>query len=423
MVFISSCSTSLKRYRSLAASGTDSTLADVDLFGSRLETSNPAVNGKTLLDLTADAQSQFIKIMNTRYPDNGKFLSSLRYEFLKGDNESESSDYVRKDLRLVISVSRKRNYNGSNSSGEPVLCPADRIEYLRISLVLDEPSLQFTGWNMYTTEYGSIDIGDVSFTKSLGTDISTTLPVKVNDYRGTVTPGATASVSRKEDQQVRYRYIKLNGRLNDTMLVMEEEGTRETDLTGNILADVSLKFSSSQEYITRIKNLNDSTGNYNPPSKLLVEGFLSDVPDMNIIRKEIGAKLITDFVYRNVKGGRKTFPEWDDRVKYYTGHREKHVVLFRDADYVPGLFGIGSGQGGSRKEFITMENREGRNTRLIFGSYGEAAAFCSWLKDWLGTNEEKTVKIGGNLLTFKYEALTKKVMDSDPRFGVIPYYW
>jgi len=421
IAFLISCSTSLKRYRSASQTGNDNTLADADLFSSRISATNSLQTKKTLLDLTAEAQAQFIRIMNTRYPDNGSFLNSLYFEFLPAANDPVQTDYIKKDLRMVFSVSRKRGYH--DSKGAPLLTEADRLEYLKLTVVLDEPFVKFTGWNMYTTEYGSVEIGDVSFSKSLGTDLSASIPVKINSIKSDLSPSVNAAISRKEDQQVKYRYIKLNGKLNDTVLVMEEEGTRETDLTGNIIADVSIRFRSAQEYVTRIYNLYDSAGKITPPGKLILKSSIVEIPDVEFPQKEIGAKLILDYVYRNVTGGSKTFPEWDDRIKYYTGHREKHISLLRDADYVPAFFGIGTGQGTAKKELVSLAGRDGSSYRLMFASYSEAADFCKWLKEWLAGNEDKQASAGIYILKFGNAPLTGKIIESNRLFGVIPCFW
>jgi hypothetical protein len=422
MILITASCTTLKRYSSQKTSGTDSSLADIDLFSSRLKQDIPQTSGKTLMDLTADAQSQFIRIMNTRYPSNEKFLNALKYEFQSGNMDIPVVDYVRKDLRLVFSVSKKHDFIKTVGLAKSELSQADRIEYLKISLQIEEPSLKFTGWDMYATEYGSINIGDVSFTGSLDTDVSASAG-NVKDSKGSLTADVKPSVSKKEDQSVMYRYIKLNGRLNDTVIVMEEEGTRENDLTGNIIADVSLKFKSTEEVITRIKSLKDSTGTWLTPEKVQAETFLAEVPDIDKIKPQIRAKLTMDFVYRNVKCGRKTFPEWDDRIKYYTGHREKHVSLLRDTSYVPKFYCIGSGLGGTRKSFAEITENDGRSHTLILGTWEEANAFFVWMKDYLIRNEGKTLKLGSSVLRFNDADLTLKVIQADKRFGVIPYYW
>jgi hypothetical protein len=83
-VALITCScTTLKRYDSVQSSGTDNNLANIDLFGFEVSRARPETGIKTLWDLSADAQSQFIKILNSRFPDNEKFIKALSYEYLK----------------------------------------------------------------------------------------------------------------------------------------------------------------------------------------------------------------------------------------------------------------------------------------------------------------------------------------------------
>ena len=421
LLICSASCTSLKRYKSLKISGIDSTLADINLFGTRLSQPEPGYSVKSLWDLSADAQSQFIKILNNRYPDNGKFLSSLSNEYMRGEEEFITDNYVRKDLRLVFSVSKKRDYIKSDAFHQSGLSAADRLEYLKISVIIKDTCLKFRGWNMYATEYGAIDIGDVSFTRSLDLTASASVTGKKNGPDLSAETGT--SVSRKEDQQVKYRYIMLNGRLSDLGIEMEEEGTREIDLTGNIIAEVSVEFESTGEMVTKIKGLKDSSGVFNLPDNLSLNTFVVDVPDIAKIKDGIEADLKMDFVYRNVKRGRKTFPEWDDRVKYYKGHKESIISLFKDSEYVPGFCCIGTGQGGNRKEFVNLDRGNETAYPMIFSTYEEASAFSIWLMDWLRKNEGKSVKIGGQLLKFKSKDLTYEQIKGDPGFGIVTYYW
>jgi len=422
LIFLASC-TSLRRYKSFAKTGVDNNLADVSLFGSTLSQAKAARESKSLWDLSADAQSQFIKILNSRYPDNESFINSLNFGYLKDEKELFVRDYTHKDLRLVFSVSKMRDYSKTESLYRSRLSSADRVEYIKISLVLKEPGLSFTNWNMYSTEYGSINIGDVSFSRSLDITASASAPEKKSESGVPVSAEAKSSLSRKEDQSLKYRYIKLSGRLNDTGIEMEEEGTREIDLTGNIIADVSLEFDKTIEILTRINGLKDSLGEFNSPEKLYVNNYLVAVPDLEKIIREIQADLKLEFIYRNVRNGRRTFPEWDDRVEYYTGHKESIVSLFKDSEYVPGFCCIGTGQGGNRKEFVNLDRGNETAYPMIFSTYEEASAFSIWLMDWLRKNEGKSVKIGGQLLKFKSKDLTYEQIKGDPGFGIVTYYW
>lgn len=422
MISLTAC-TSFRRYNSYAKTGVDNELADVSLFGSKLSQAEPLNKSKSLWDLSADAQSQFIKILNSRYPDNQEFLNSLSFWYLKDDKELLIKDYTKMDLRLVFSVSKMRDYTKTKSFTRPRLSAADRIEYIKISLVLKDPGVSFKNWNMYSTEYGSLDIGDVSFSRSLDITASAAIPLRMSGSGTASTKEAGTTLSRKEDQLLKYRYIKLNGRLNDTVLEMEEEGTREIDLSGNIIADVSIDFDKTIEVLTRIGGLRDTLGRFNSAENLSVDNYLVTIPDFKKIINEFRADLKLDFIYRNVKKGRRSFPEWDDKVKYYRGHKESIVVLFKDSDYVPGFYSIGSVKGGSGKELLCLDRGNETAYPLIFSSYKEAVNFNLWLMDWLVKNEDKPLKIGDQLIKYKSDDLTYEQIRRDQDFGIISYFW
>ena len=342
IIIIFSCTT-LKRYSSIQPSATDNTLASIDLFGFRLSEAKQEDGNKTLWDLSADAQSQFIKILNTRYPDNEQFLKAMSFKYMEEEAPSLPYDYISKDLRLVFSISKQRDYGKKDNISDAELSPADRIEYLKITLrIPDEYGVRFTGWNMFTTEYGSIDIADVSFSRSLELDASGLLLSDKKAAGRELSSGGKSSASRKEDQEIKYRYLKLNGRINNNEIEMEEEGTREIDLTGNITADLSLEFEKFPEMITDFSSLKDSSGRYNKPGKLIIQHSYAVVPRMENVKDTLFAELKMDYVFRNVISGQKTFPEWDDRVKYYNGSVSKTIALFSPGDYVPDFYGIGT---------------------------------------------------------------------------------
>jgi hypothetical protein len=424
-MIISAGCTTLKRYSSVKEYGTNDTLADVDLFGFRLSRPLPGKSTKSLWDLSADAQSQYIKILNSRYPDNKMFINSLSFEYMKDQAEVLPDDYIDKELKLIFSVSRKRGYSKSGTPSGLRLSPADRIEYLKISLeILEDSCLRFTDWNKYTTEYASVDIADVSFTRSLDLEASSSIGVTKEPDEGNATAKGKSSVSRTEDQTIKYRYLLLNGRINERKIEMEEEGYREIDLAGNIIADVSLEFYAFPETVVRITGLRDSTGKFTDQDKSAI--FYSNVvvPKMDN-NDTIKAVLRMDYVYRNVGSGKRTFPEWDDRVTYCTGSVKKKIPLFTASDYVPDFYCIGSALDSERKDLITIEKSVKMFYPLIFRTYDEASAFYEWLMYSLRKNEYKgePVKIGGQTLKFKGSDLTFKQIEEITGFGVLPYYY
>jgi hypothetical protein len=397
-----SCST-LKRYSSVQPTGTDNALAGVDLFGFTLSEAKPENGNKTLWDLSADAQSQFIKILNARYPDNDEFLRAMSYEYLKNEVQSLPYNYISKDLRMIFSISKQRDYGNRDNPSRLKLSPADRIEYLRITLrIPDDSGVKFTGWNMFTTDYGSIDIADVSFSRSFEIDASGLLSADNKETGRELSAGGKSSSGRREDQEIKYRYLKLNGRIGNNEIEMEEEGTREIDLTGNITADLSLEFDKFPEMITEFINLKDSTGRFNRPEKLTVRHSDALVPRMEKIRDTVYADLRMDYVFRNVVNGQKTFPEWDDRVKFYKGSVTKTIPLFASSDYVPDFYCIGTNKEPGRREIIKLSFQAGKEYDLIFRTCQEAAGFYDWLADYFSKteNRNKTINIGRYGLKF-----------------------
>lgn len=422
VIFLTACTT-LKRYRSVKDSGTNDTLVDIDLFGSSLFKAKPEKSSKSLWDLSVDAQSQFIKILNSRYPDNEMFISSLNNEYIKGQDEALQDDYTDKDLKLIFSVSKKRGYLKNSTFSGIKLSPADRIEYLRISLEIpEETNLRFTGWNIYTTEYGSVDIADVSFNRSLDLGASASLSKGKASAGGASSVDGNSSISLKENQAVKYRYLKLNGRISEKKIEMEEEGTRDIDLTGNILADVSLEFEKFPEVLTLISGIKDSTGKFNDPGRLILHYSDFVVPYHINAEDTIKAIIRMDFIYRNVGGGKRTFQEWDDRAKYFSGCVEKTFPLFTRSDYLPQIYCIGYDC--NQRELVKIKDSADRLYALKFRTYKEASGFYEWLRYYISKkeNQRKTVHIGGDTLIFKNADLTGEQIDGNSCFKVMSYY-
>jgi hypothetical protein len=421
IIIFFSC-TSLKRYSSTQPSAADNELASIDLFGFRLSEAKQEDGNKTLWDLSADAQSQFIKILNTRYPDNEQFLKAMSFKYMEEEAPPLPYDYISKDLRLVFSISKQRNYGKKDNISIAELSPADRIEYLKITLrIPDEFGVRFTGWNMFTTEYGSIDIADVSFSRSLELDASGLLLTNKKAAGRELSAGGKSSASRKEDQEIKYRYLKLNGRINKNEIEMEEEGTREIDLTGNITADLSLEFEKFPEMITDFSSLKDSSGRFNKPKKLIIQHSYALVPRLENVKDTLFAELKMDYVFRNVISGQKTFPEWDDRVKYYYGSVSKTIPLFTPGDYVPDFYSIGTDRNSDGKDFIKIQSPGNKEYNLVFRTYRDAVAFHEWLSDYfyMAENRNKYPDIGGYRLKFRDMDLVNEMFED---LSIIPFY-
>lgn len=423
LLFLCNGCTSVKRFKSATYKSQDNTLVDMDLFGSRLTMDGTESPDRNLWELSASAQTQMIQILNERYPDNGQFIRSLSNEYLTNEDVA-SLDLTGKKLKMVFTISKKRDYKVlNNASGR--FSPADRIEYLKFSLEIPEKyNLQFKEWNRYVTEYGEIEIADVSFSRSFDLDVDGSWVTKSD-------VGGKGSLSRSEDQEVRSRYLKLNGSISDHKIGVEEEGTREIDLTGNVIADVSLEFKGFPERLTIPLFTGESRDGAIGATVAALRFVDVLVPRMKDAPDTIHAVLQMDYIYRHVQSGWKTYQEWDDKVEYYSGTVTKEIALFTKRDYIPNFYGIGTEIDG--KTMIKVRTGTGTDYPLQFKDYPDASGFLEWLRsipeegDGSISGERRNsgsgvpVMIGQNLLLVNGEPVTMEQLVKT-ELKVIPVY-
>jgi len=418
---ITSC-TSVKRFRSAEYKGEDNTLVDMELFGASLEQSGPDQTGRNLWDLSASAQTRLIQILNERYPGNGQFTGALNQEYML-DGPGSIVDLTDNKLRMVFTISRKKDYSVMGEGGSR-FSPADRIETVKFSLAIpEEYNLSFTGWNRYLTEYGEIEIADMSFSRSmeLSGDFS-------SEY---AEAGIKSSSGRREDQAVRSRYLKLNGSISAKQIRMEAEGTREIDLAGNVLADVSLTFEGFPERITLPVYGADGVDFPHLSGLNFVDVY---VPRLRDLPDPLMATLTMEYIYRHVESGWKSFQEWDDRVAYYSGRVSKEIQLLKKEDYLPQLYCLGSETEG--EEAIKIRSSSGVMYPLQFIGYQEAGRFLEWLLNFgqgpgeqaqgqaqgQGQGQSQQIEAGSYTLMWDGEVLTSQMLTSLVKLKVVPVF-
>jgi hypothetical protein len=395
-LLINQACTTVKRYKSEHYGGqlnNDSALVNVSLYGAKIEDKkedNPT--GKNLWQLSNRGQNELLKIYNARYKSDTKFIDALSNKYLEETKNDPNLDFTEKNIKMVFSISKKRNYSNIKNRKTP-FSPADRIEYLNFKLSVPKSAhLKFTKWNKYTTEYGSVDIADMTFNSSIAVDASAgiSIPGKIDSVNAGIT--GTGTFSKTENQKVKYRFMQLHGTFADSSISIEEEGMREIDLDGNVIVDVSMKFNKARQSIMLFDNLINDTGQYNDPTKVKIKVMEAIVPDFDNIPNSITANLDFNYVYRGVKGrGSKTYYEWDDRVSYYGGNIRKPVNLFSKKDIFPDFYSI-------EKRGIKIKIKDTTDTNdmkeLVFLNYENAKDFYNWLlkypcKEKHKVNEEK----------------------------------
>ncbi|MDA3833264.1 MAG: hypothetical protein PF495_07685 [Spirochaetales bacterium] len=409
---------SLKRHAAAEYKGEDNSLAAIDLFGYDLYEQGDITGPGNLWALNATAQANLREILDRRFPDNESFIRALNNKYISAAGRPDDAGYINKNLRLVLSVSKKRDYRqvGRKSrAGHPA---AGRIEYLRISLSLpDESGLKFTGWNRFTSEYADLEVGDISFNRSL--DLSLGAGISENEkVRRSADADIKAILSQKENQVVRYRYLKLNGRISGSRIEIEEEGTREIDLTGNVTADVSLSFASFPEKVFIPLFTGDSKDKTETLTLMAID---TRVPLITHAPAPVKAILEMDYVYRHVAEGSDTFQEWDDDVEYYTGKVQREITLLDINDYLPPFHTIGVQS--SPGEIIRLKSGTGKYYALKFRDYDQASSFHEWLlRKASACDEMLPLRAGQYTLHLGGKALTPGLIKEKAGLAVLPYY-
>jgi hypothetical protein len=380
----------------------------------RIATPEEKPGSKSLWDLQGPGQKELLRILSKRSSDNDKFSDAINNKYMKDDDDDNPViDLTKKNVRIVFTISRWHPYEliNDNTAGYSL---ADRIEYIKYRLELNDPhsSLQFTNWNKYSTEYGSIDIADMSFQQSL------TVSGGIGDSATGYNLSASGSASKTENQKIQYRYVQLNGSLGKKFIELESEGTREIDLSGNTIVDVNMKFDPAPEYVFSLKKDKDADGNYLLPGKAALKATLALIPNDAALH-DIHASLQYNYAYRHVVKGEKTIYEWDDRVKYFTGTVTKPVTLLRVRDMIAPFACVKLAGDHQRddKNFIAIKDMVGggavHEANLAFPDKTAAEAFIRWLILYKcpDTELDKPIVIGnGYEVIYDHQPLTKQVV-------------
>jgi hypothetical protein len=410
----------------------DSLRVRMDISDSKISNPAPSSEGKSLWDLGNEGQKELITILSERYKDNDKFTEVLNTQYLSDDGGTGGAiDYVRKNVRIVFSISRWHPYQIMGKVNG--FSPADRIEYLKYKLTLDDSAstIKFTSWNKYGTAYGSINIADVNFQESLSASAG------AGNSAGIVTGGSgsgagvSASASKAEAQKVRYRYIQLNGSISNKSLQLESEGTREVDLAGNVTADVTMEFDAFPEVLYTISKVKNDSGIFLQPGEVHLSETVALVPKETTIHS-IRALLTYDYAYRHVEKGDKTFYEWDDKVKYVTGTVSKEVTLMKAKDILPPFccLKFQCDTSTHNKNFIKIRNLAAglgvQETNLAFPSQSAANSFITWLVSYKCSPAEldQPIKLkNGYALWYNGSFLTRqRILDNQDQLAEIFQY-
>jgi hypothetical protein len=383
----------------------------------KIEPNDEKPTFKTLWDLQGQGQKALLESLNHRYTKVDKFTGSLNNKYLKSDDKIDPVlDLTKRNVKFVFTIRRWRPYGGLGN-GDNGFSLADRIEYLRYSLTLDDPSFYFVNWNKYSTEYGSINIADVSYQQSLS------LTASAGDS-ALLGASATGSASKTENQHLQYRYIQLNGTLKKDKIEFESEGTRETDLSGNVVADVAMKFKCTEHKIFFFQDYSDND-TLKKPKELDLTVVTAKVPSAQA-NKILTGVLDYTYSYRHVLKRAKTIYEWDDKVQYYTGRVIKKVNILLPEDILPNFYAImpvNSPIDTDNLRLKIVDSSQARDfltTDLVFPDPESASDFLDWLTKYPTAKKDQDQKIvfaNHMQLFWNGHFLTRGVVDSLVKTG------
>jgi hypothetical protein len=413
-------------------SGEDNIRVRMNISDSKISDPAPSGSYKSLWDLGNEGQKELLDILAQRYKDNDKFTDILNNQYLSDDDKGGGAiDYVRKNVRIVFSISRWHPYDIMGRAN--AFSPADRIEYLKYKLTLDDPAstIKFTSWNRYATAYGSINIADMNFQESLSASAGAGNSAGILTGGSGSGAGATASASKTESQKVRYRYIQLNGSISSKSLQLESEGTREVDLAGNVTADVTMEFDAFPEVLYSLSKAKNDSGFFLQPGEVHLSETVALVPKETTIHN-IRALLTYNYAYRHVEKGDKTFYEWDDKVKYVTGTVSKEVTLLKARDILPPFccLKFQCDTSTHNKNFIRIRNLAAglgvQETNLAFANQSAANTFITWLVSYKCPPAELNQPIrlkNGYALWYNGSFLTRqRILDNQDQLAEIFQY-
>lgn len=384
--------TSMKRFKKLREGKTDNNLVSIEIFSATVASSETPTGGKTVFDLSERGQAASLD------GKNNNDISELLNKKFQSDSKNKMPvvDMTTRNITVTFSIGRKPSYAAGNFSAY------DRIEDLNYSFKMDNhpavnQEVRFARWNKYVTEYGTLDIGSLEFnqgftanldvTGKIGASASTKSVVKDGDNTtetgASVGPevSATGKVgynrSRKENQLIKQRFIQLTGTFGERQFSIHQQGTRETELAGNVSVDVTIKFPPAEVIFTNFSDLYTDKNAINGPDKVKMEHTRYKVPDITMLATGLTGQLSYSFAVRHIHKKANTFPESDDRISFITGENSKAILLVKPEELKVPIYFIHVPVGGNMK---TLQYDDAGIKRAIsFTSYSAAAEFRSWL--------------------------------------------
>jgi hypothetical protein len=325
---------------------------------------------KTIFDLSPKAQAVLIENICKKeaQPDNlidklTKVLSS------KSDHSADIIDYSQFEKRIVVSIR-----NNSHM-------PADRISKITVTLDLGQ-DVKMLSCNRLATEYQTIDFGKLDYSNSLSTEGSGNITLG-SGSSGKTGAGLSEKVSTNrafsEEVLLKQRTVVLNVSIKENKLSLHQEGLSGIDLTGNIIADMTIGIKNLKvERVYSFSNLKNDTINSKPQNVTVNESFVI-YPNLN---DDIKANISFEADYRHVIKGDKTISESDDKVELLYGQvtNPNSEVIIPKNKIQPKFWKLVLNDDTTMTPIQIQSPSISCPVDLLFNSFDMARKFMVWLK-------------------------------------------
>lgn len=340
-LLFTNCGTTLKRYNSMEESDVNNNLVKISVLPVIISETSQTTTSKTAFDLSERGQAAIFGNKN-----NEQLFEILNSKFQERQQARPTTiDLTTKNIRITFSISREVSFDKKNFSA------FDRIENLKYSFEMGSainPDIKFTKWNKYTTEYGTLDIGTLEFNQTFSGNLDATGELGANytskssdsTSESSTTLGPKVSVagkvgytrSKKENQDIKQKFIQLTGEFGKRGFSIHQQGNRETELAGNVNIDLTISLPKDEMMVHSFTNLFDNKLNKQEAKDVGLIQTRYYIPDMRKLDSGVTGRFKFDFAVRNIVKRSNTFPEFDDKIKYITGHNEKDIILIDKDD-------------------------------------------------------------------------------------------
>jgi|GEM_PF-2924350 len=405
LIVLSSCSSQkpLQRYHSIELSPRPNNLVTdgIQVFATAREASQAPSNPSSPYVLSDHGQAAYISALALMIKDKDidAFQDNLFPDLSDLDKVPSQIDNTVFTKRLLLTLVSNTPYE------------ADRITKVNIRIPLNSniTSLKILNWDKITTDFETIDLGTINQANSLtlagnlgysqtgpsssivGASSSNTInnpngstvntsPVTNSGLTGpSLGAGLNGSYSNTTTSQVNYknRYIALTGYFRNDSLEFDEQSVLGVNLAGNILSDIKFTFQRRSSLTTYLVSNLRKGGKILGLDKISIKQipvFEPSLPD--------DLQLPIDYIFtvRHVlnEDGKKTVPEYDDDIAYYTVQKRvnANLTLVSKQEMTVRKWTI-------RDKSNTLRIKDkylGTSGYMFFASLDNAKAFLRWLK-------------------------------------------